>query len=331
MHDRYNSSMRRFVLPTTVLVILLAFSAVPQGVQANPAVTAPVHSSAAELIDAVNALRAKQGLPPYQVNDILMDLAQAHAEYMASVHMSNVHTDAQGRRPFQRALDAGYPVAGDLSLGGWYSENVTGGGGMTAEQAVQQWMGDALHQGTMLSTVLKDVGAGVAVSGNTYFYCLDTALSTGGTPVSYTPPPPRLSPTPTIVVNTPNADGSIIHVIQPGDTVLAIAIAYGVSANDIYRLNNITSDTTIYAGHKLTIRAANTATPTQPTSTATQFPTATLWPTSAATGTRLRSATAERASPEMTSSKAGGMVLAIVLAAFIIAGAITIVGSRKRK
>lgn len=252
-----------------VLVIFGVFSAVPQGVRANPVVSAPERSTAPELIDAVNALRAKQGLPPYQVNDILMGLAQAHAEYMASVHMSNIHTDAQGRRPFQRALDAGYPVAGDLSLGGWYSENVTGGSGMTAEQAVQQWMGDAPHQGTMLSTVLRDVGAGVAVSGNTYYYCLDAALSTGGTPVAYTPPPPLLSPTPTIVVNTPNADGSIIHVIQPGDTVLAIAIAYGVPVNDIYRLNNITSDTTIYAGHKLTIRAANTPTPTQPTSTPT--------------------------------------------------------------
>jgi uncharacterized protein YkwD len=323
--------MRRYDLPVMVLVIYLAFSAIPQGVQANPVVSAPERSTAPELIDAVNALREKQGLPPYQVNDILMGLAQAHAEYMASVHMSNIHTDAQGRRPFQRALDAGYPVAGDLSLGGWYSENVTGGSGMTAEQAVQQWMGDAPHQGTMLSTVLRDIGAGVAVSGNTYYYCLDAALSTGGTPVAYTPPPPILSPTPTIVVNTPNADGSIIHVIQSGDTVLAIAIAYGVPVNDIYRLNNITSDTTIYAGHKLTIRAANTPTPTQPTSTATPFPTATLWPTSAATGTELPSATAAPASPGMTSSKAGGMVLVIFLAALIIAGVITIIGSRRPK
>jgi uncharacterized protein YkwD len=314
-----------------VLVILLVFAALPQGVRANPSLPAPEKSTAIELITAVNALRAQHGLAPYQVNEILMSITQSHAEYMASIQVSTVHTDAQGRRPFQRALDAGYPVAGDLSLGGWYSENVIGGAGMTADQAVTRWMGDAAHQGTMLSTVLKDVGAGVAVSGNTYYYCLDAALSTGGTPVAYTPPPPRFSPTPTIVVNTPNADGSIVHIIQPGDTLLAIAIAYGASLNDIYRWNNITGDTTIYPGHNLTIRPANTATPTQPTSTATRLPTGTLWPTSTPTSTGPPPTRTDSASPGMPSSNAGRMVAVIVILALVSAGAVTLVGSRKQK
>ena len=320
--------MRKSIASLVVLIVLLAVSALPRPA---PAIASPLHSTAGELIDAVNALRAKQGLPPYQVNAILMSVAQAHADYMASIQVSTVHTDADGLRPYQRALAAGYPVAGDLSQGGWYSENVTGGAGLTAGQAVQQWMKDAAHQGTMLSAVLQDVGAGVTVSGTTVYYCLDAALSTGGTPVAYTPPPPLISPTPTIVMSTPNPDGSIVHVIQPGDTLYAIAIAYGVSVNDIYNLNNINAKTIIYAGRKLTIRAANTPTPALPSPTPSQMPTETLWPTSAATDTGQPPTPSPTAAAGMDSSKAQTAVAAIFLGALIIAGAVTAIGSRRRK
>jgi hypothetical protein len=40
-----------------------------------------------------------------------MGIAQTQAEYMASIGVSNTHVDAYGRRPYQRALDAGYAVA----------------------------------------------------------------------------------------------------------------------------------------------------------------------------------------------------------------------------
>ncbi len=214
----YNSTMRKYFRIVWLLVsVLFAFS-IPQESLAETTSRQPALSSPSELISAVNALRATHGLAPYQVNSILMGVAQAHAEYLVSIG-TITHISANGMRPFQRALAAGYLVAGDLSLGGFFSENITAGVGQTADEAVQQWMGDDPHKNTMLSGTLQDVGAGVGVYGNTFYYVLDAGLSTGGTPVAYTPPPPLIPSTPTIIPNTPNADGSIIHLVKTGDTL----------------------------------------------------------------------------------------------------------------
>jgi LysM repeat protein len=121
-------------------------------------------------------------------------------------------------------------------------------------------------------------------------------LSTGGSVAISTPSTPAATiavptstrygaPTPTILPNTPNADGSIIHVARQGDTLYGIAFAYNVLLDDILALNGLTIDSSIFVGQKIYIRAAFTATATLPTSTPTRFPTSTLWPTSTATVT----------------------------------------------
>ena len=51
----------------------------------SPAQARPLHANAYELIDAVNSLRAKNGLPAYSVNSILMSVAQSHSDYQASI------------------------------------------------------------------------------------------------------------------------------------------------------------------------------------------------------------------------------------------------------
>jgi len=312
-------------------VLVMLGAGLSRPVRADPYAPLSADTTGSDLVDTVNALRAAQGLPGYQVNSILMTLAQQHAEYMASIGVSTVHTDAQGRRPFQRALDAGYLVAGDLSLGGFYSENVIGGVGMTPQQAVTAWLGDTPHKDTMLSSVLRDVGGGVAVVGNTYYYCLDAALSTGGTPVAYTPFPPLSSPTQVIIQNTPNADGSISYIIQPGDTLLAIHLAYGISVSDILSLNNITLDTILYPGHKLLLRGPFTPTATFPTLTPTERPTPTLWPTSTFTDTPLPPTPTSPPSPNFPVTAAGDSVIIIALVALAAAGIVAWVSSRKRR
>jgi len=312
------------MLPLLVLMVSYSLPAVR-----GESISIPALSTASEVIDEVNALRATYGLPGYQENSILMSIAQGHAEYMAAISVSNVHTDAQGLLPYQRAIAAGYNVAGDLSQGGFFSENVAGGIGMTADEVVHLWMSDKPHLDTMISSNLADVGAGVAVVGNTYYYCLDTGLSTGGTPVAYTPPAPRYTSAPTFIPNTPNADGSIIHIVQHGDTALGIAIAYGISLADLNKLNNLTDKTIIYPGSKLIIRAAYTPTPTQPTGTPTELPTITAWPTSAPTYTETPPFPTATPSPGLPVSAARDAVLTIVVAALIIAGLIALVG-RKR-
>jgi LysM repeat protein len=259
----------------------------------------------------------------------LMSVAQAHAEYLLSIG-TYTHIGADGSRPYQRALAAGYMVAGDLSLGGFFSENITGGVNKTAEQAVEDWMGDDAHKNTMLSNTLQDVGAGVGVSGNTYYYVLDAGLSTGGTPVAYTPPAPLHPITPTIVPNTPNADGSIIHIVQPGDTLGSIYMAYNVPLADILKLNGLTLKSTIYPNQKIIIRPAFTPTPTQPTSTPTIRPTLTPWPTSTPTSTETTIPPTPTPSPGLPVAAAGAAVAVIVVSALVLAGLLAIFGRRQK-
>lgn len=67
----------------------------------------------------------------------------------------------------------------------------------------------------------------------------------------------------TIITSTPNADGSIIHVVREGETLWAIAVAYGLTGAEIMtNSGNSPLATDVYAGQILIIRLANPATAT---------------------------------------------------------------------
>ena len=122
-------------------------------------------------------------LAPYSISPILMFTAQSHAEFMAST--GNVsHTGFGGSSLKDRLLAAGYPLAGDLSLGGFASENITSGNeDRSAQSAVDGWTGDALHLNTMISPNLSEIGAGVAIANGRVYYVIDAAQpTTGGVP-----------------------------------------------------------------------------------------------------------------------------------------------------
>jgi LysM repeat protein len=315
--------LRKDLAKGGVLVILIVALLSIHPAAARP-MPAPHFSTPDELIQAVNALRAERGLAPYRADPILMSIAQAQADYIISIS-APTHTGPDGSRPFERALAAGYLVAGDLSKGGFFSENLTGGVGQTAADAVEAWTGDAPHLNTMASSILQDAGAGVAVNGNTFYYVLDAGLSTGGSPVAYTPPPGRALP------NTPNPDGSIVHIVQTGDTLGSISLAYGVPLADLLRLNNFNDKTVIYVNQKIKVSGPYTPTPTQPTGTPTIKPTITEWPTSSPT----KPATAIPPTPTpaavLPRSEATGALYVIVIAAVVMAAGITFLGMRKKK
>jgi len=290
-----------------------------------------LNSTASELLDEVDKIRISSGLSPYDTNPILMSIAQSQAEYEQSIG-SQTDVSANGLRPFQRALLAGYPVAGNVTTKvGYLSELLYGGVSVTANEAVQWWYNDAGHEPYLMSALYQDIGAGVAQSNNTFYYVIVVALSSGGTPAPITPPPPRYTASPIIIISTPNEDGSIYHIVQRGDTPLGIALAYGISLSSLNKLNNLTDKSLIYVGGKLVIRNANTPTPTQPTATPTQFPTFTFWPTSRSTITQtieLNTPT-EEPKPLVIASSSYDSVIVIILAALLIAGLIVALG-RKR-
>jgi LysM repeat protein len=241
-------------------------------------------SAAMDLINAVNAYRASVGLEPYSVDSGLMSLAQAQSEYQASI-LNCTHNRSDGSGPGDQGISA---------------ENIACGVNVSAQGALQQWT-DALHTATMLGPTTGLVGAGVATSGSNVYYTLDVKRLTGD--FNYQPPPATVvsaaavqqqqatsQPVYGIVVSTPNSDGSIVHIIQYGETLVEIAQAYGISLNELISLNKLDPKKPVYyARQPLIIRLAFTLTPYMTTTftprppTRTPLPTRTPRPTKTAT------------------------------------------------
>ena len=316
---------------TALSVLLFFLAAGLQPVKAAHAQPAP-QVSASDLIAEVNALRISNGLPTYTVSAILMQTAQGQADYMAATG-SITHSGPGGISLTQRLLNAGYPLAGDLSLGGFRAENITGGSNKTAAQAVQEWTGDAPHLNTMLSPNLQEIGAGVAKVGSMVYLVIDCARpTTGGQVPAYTPAAGESAPgtfAPSdfmvpVVTNTPDQDGLVYHEVQYGQTLWSLAIGYGVKIDEIRALNNLGEEETIYQGERLLIRKDTPPVPTpspitplatDPAPAATASQTAKPSPETA-----VPAATTVSTQPGLVSNSTGGLVVGIALLVILLAG-----------
>ncbi|MCY4146044.1 MAG: LysM domain-containing protein, partial [Chloroflexi bacterium] len=82
-------------------------------------------------------------------------------------------------------------------------------------------------------------------------------------PAQPAPQPPTPTPAPVYAAafvepQAAQPDGSIIHVVQTGDVLDAIAVAYGVDPGEIIQNNQLANrGRWIYPGQQLLIRAAS--------------------------------------------------------------------------
>jgi LysM repeat protein len=219
------------------------------------------------LIDGVNNLRAANGRPLYQIDSVLMAIAQGHSDYQAAIG-EVTHTGAGGTRPKDRATAAGYGGGATFFI----SENIAGGNDLSVDGVISMWLGDDPHIQTMLGASYRDIGAGVSVSNGFVYYTIDVAYVAGGgnysPPATSQPGGPTAIPVYLVQTTTPNPDGSVVHTVMSGQTLIGIAKAYGILVAEIRDLNNLTNDT-IYIGDKLLIHLANTPGPTNTTTATT--------------------------------------------------------------
>lgn len=211
--------------------------------------------SAADLIAAVNGLRASKGLPALQTNSALMAAAQGHSEYQASIHTAT-HSGADGSTPGLRAAAAGYQS-------GTVIENIAAVRvGTDVSVVVYNIWSDALHWNTMVNPAGVDVGAGMAESNGLVYYTLDVGMNYGHAAQGATNPGitrPKDTPDASqfmvpVVTSTPNPDGSVSHQVQQGQSPWAIAIAYGVHIADLVSLNHLAPTPVLQVGQILLVR-----------------------------------------------------------------------------
>ena len=215
----------RRILPFSLVSIwLLAASVV---LPLHLASAAPHAITANEVMAAVNELRRSRGLQPYTVDPGITAYAQEHSEYQARTDTStHLHSDGQ------------------VSLAHGYVENVAGGavGYLDAQSVVYLIWADPVHMKTMVGYESGSAGVGVASNTTTTFVTLnvrpgDAAVGPalpGGTPGS------SLVTTPIALVPlrtaTMKPSGAVVHEVGYGQSLWAIAMAYGVSSARIREL-----------------------------------------------------------------------------------------------
>jgi uncharacterized protein YkwD len=132
--------------------------------QPGPGPTPPSTRTAADLIEATNAERARTGVPALAMNGRLMEAAQIQAEQVAAAGRLE-HTIADARLPSleDRVAAAGYDWQ-------YVGENLAFGQ-RNAAHAVDTWMQSPSHRSNILSALFTEVGAGYVVdpTGRPYY------------------------------------------------------------------------------------------------------------------------------------------------------------------
>lgn len=124
---------------------------------------------------------------------------------------------------------------------------------------------------------------------------LDPSLPTATPAPTFTPAD---TPTP-VATATPRPDGAIVHTVQAGDTLNAIAARYNVPSAQVEELNDLANANLLLVGQELVI---SVPTPTVAAATATHTPAPTATETPAPTSTSTATQSPPSATPSLTAT-----------------------------
>ncbi|KAA3648347.1 MAG: LysM peptidoglycan-binding domain-containing protein [Chloroflexi bacterium] len=254
------------------LLISLVFAAFVLPIWQVSASPSPEPGSAplltpSQIISGINSYRAANGLPSYQSNSTLMQLAQGQADYQASIE-TVTHTGPGGTRPIDRAYSIGYGNGNTVFV----SEIIYGGYTATVDIAITWWKGSSIHNSTMLASTYQEIGAGVASSGDRMFFTAVTGYVVGapapenaGVPIvagddetsteSEAPSVPSIIIIP-VTKSEPREDGSIIHTVRTGQALWNIAAVYDVPLEELLEINNLPQNAIIFSGDEIIVQEA---------------------------------------------------------------------------
>ncbi|MEU4469752.1 CAP domain-containing protein [Micromonospora sp. NPDC023888] len=122
--------------------------------------TGTVSAQAREVVDLVNAERAKAGCAALSIDDKLMTAAQKHSQDQAD-HKNMSHTGSDGSNAGVRLDRVGYA---------WrtYGENVAWNQ-QTPAAVMDAWMNSSGHRANILNCAFTEIGVGIASSNGPYW------------------------------------------------------------------------------------------------------------------------------------------------------------------
>lgn len=258
--------MKHFIVS---LVLMTALFGAPKAAYGKGLTAYANPATPGQVIAAINAYRAANGLYGYTQSSTLMAVAQGQSDYQASIG-TVTHEGPGGSRPRDRAIAAGYGGGATVFV----SEIIYGGGDGTVETAITWWKNSSLHNDQMLASTYIEIGAGVASNGSRNYYTAVMGYIAGGAPPvssgnnsssgndNGSNAAPTAAAAPAVVIipaiaATPQADGSIVHIIRTGQALWNVAAVYDVPLATVLELNNLPEWAVVHPGDEILVRPAS--------------------------------------------------------------------------
>ena len=198
------------------------------------------NAAAQQILADVNQARIDNGLPPLAVNDALMAAAQRHVEDVIT-NGNWGHYGSDGSNVQMRVARTGY---GSSSV----SENWVAVS--SPDQAIVWWMNDWIHRVNILGGHWDEVGVGAGMASNGFWiFVTDFGNPDGGPPVYLAAASGGNDADATFVSSVP--PGGMDYTVEPGDTLLGVAIRYGLDWQDIAIANAMTENDLLQIGQVL--------------------------------------------------------------------------------
>lgn len=149
-----------------------------------------------ELLELTNRQRQNNGLPRLALSQSLGRAAQNHAGDMVNGNFFS-HTGSNGSSVADRAREEGYQFQ-------MIGENIAMGTNRTPSSAIEGWMNSPGHRANILNPNYTEIGFGIALRGNEYYYVQVFGRGSGSSsaaapprsPQAIAPQPPRNSDRP---------------------------------------------------------------------------------------------------------------------------------------
>lgn len=224
----------------TVLLLLVAllFSTPPLYAQSDSDAPTGLSPVAQQIFADVNQARADQGLATLTLSNVLSQAAQRHVDDVIA-NGNWGHYGSDGSNVQLRTARAGY-------TSNWVSENWVAV--REPNQAITWWMNDWIHRTNILAPYWDEVGIGAAQAANGYWILVTDFGNLDGSAPSLAPAPTDLPVNADLVASERVPPGGMDYTIRPGDTLLGIAIRYGLDWQEIAIANGLEEEDLLQIG-----------------------------------------------------------------------------------
>lgn len=238
----------------TILAVLLTLNIALTSWSSAAAQDSAFSTPAQQILNDVNQARIDNGLPPLVVSPMLTTAAQNHVDDVVA-NGNWGHYGSDGSNIQLRVARAGYSTSSVSE--NWVAVSDPG-------QAIGWWMNDWIHRVNILEPRWDEIGVGAAQASNGYWILVtDFGNIDGGAlpPVVESAPVTQLTAAADINVEAAPANGE--YAIQGGDTLLGIAIRFGLDWQDIALANDMGENDLLQIGQVIRLPIVNSGGGTQ--------------------------------------------------------------------